>query len=185
MMKKFRSKYFTLVLYPTEDISHANALDYITQHYNYCYITHDNDLDDNNNLKKSHVHVVISFDNYRWNSSLSDELNIQVNYIQAVNNLENILKYLIHYNDETKFQYDIELVQGPLKSKLIKYLKQNSIKSESSEVKLIIEILESLNKYTSYLEFLKIICDNELYSTFRRNASFFSKILDEINRNLL
>ena len=184
-MNKFRSKYFTLLLYPLEDTSHFYALEYIKEHFNYCYITHDCDRDNNNELKKSHTHIVISFDNYRWNTSLSDELNIPLNYIQQVNNLENILKYLIHYNDESKFQYDIELVEGPLKSKLIKYLKQNSVKSESSEVKLIIEILESIDKYTSYLEFLKIICDNDLYSTFRRNSSFFAKILDDINRNLL
>ena len=128
-IEKFRDRKFCLLLYPLEDESHKNAIDVIKRSYDYAMITHDSDLDEVGNLKKTHTHLVIRFNNPVWNSALAKDLGIEINYIQKCRSLERSLLYLVHYNEPDKFQYDTRKVQGSLKQKLLNYIK-NSGKDE-------------------------------------------------------
>lgn len=180
-MNNERSIHWALVLYPSEDPTHKHALDFIKENYKkYAFIKHDSDVLDDNTLKKEHYHVVISFSNYRWRSAISNELGITPNYIEKVRNLENALKYLIHYNNSNKYQYDINQVQGTLKTKLETFI-NNEDKTESEKVLELLEYIDSVESYIRLSDFIKFCCSSNLYDIYRRSATTFIKLLDEHN----
>ena len=82
-MSKRRYNYFVL-LYPDEDEVHQLAFDYIRSNYQCAYITHDMDTDDNGELKKRHVHVVVHLSNACTLSAFAKRLNIPDNYIKYI-----------------------------------------------------------------------------------------------------
>lgn len=181
MINNSRGRNWCLILYPIEDETHYKALEYIKKNYSdFAYIEHDLDLDNNGQLKKSHTHVVIHFNNARFRNSIALELGITPNYVQSCNNINLALEYLIHLNDPDKYQYSIDKVIGSLKNKLILLIENKNI-SESEKVQLIIDFLKSYDKTLSYTDFIEFIISNNFYSTFRRSATMFSKILDEHN----
>lgn len=180
-MNNERSCSWALVLYPRECEDHKTALDYIIKNYSkYAYIEHDSDLSDSGELKKPHTHIVIQFTNYRWRNAIAEELNITPNYLEKIRNLENSLKYLIHFNNTDKYQYDIEKVQGTLKSKLISYINTTD-KSESDKVLELLEYLESQKGFVRLSTFIKYVCANNMYDIYRRSATTFVKLLEEHN----
>ena len=176
-MEKFRSRRFCLLLYTSEDDTHIKALDYIKNNYeNYAYIVHDKDINKDNELKKAHTHIVLEFNNARWSSSLAEELGITPNYIQNCKNFEKALDYLIHFNDDTKYQYDINEVKGNLKKQLIKQM--NSFNKDENEI--VKEIIEMINNsdLIDISTFVKVMCDLGYYSYFRRSLSLFLRLID-------
>lgn len=183
-VKNERSLYWCLVLYPEEDLSHKKAIEYIENHYSYASIIHDNDLNEDGTLKKSHVHIVLRFSNYRWRNAISQELNITPNYLEKCKNLENALKYLVHINNPDKFQYEISQVHGDLKNKLLSYLKDKSL-SESEQAKQLLLFIQDYPTSLSLSDFLIFCCDHGFYSIYRRNAYTFNKILEEHNFEIL
>lgn len=181
MSKNERAYNWLLVLYPYEDNSHQVALDYIQFHYdNYAYITHDKDITDTGELKKKHVHVVIKFDTQRWRNAIAEELNILPNYIEKCNNLDTSLKYLIHFDNQDKAQYDIDSVKGPLRQKLENLLNKGSM-TESEKVLFLMDFIFSYHKKLELSEFIRFCCSVEMYDTYRRSATTFIKLIDAQN----
>ena len=178
--EKFRDRKFCLLLYPLEDESHKNAIDIIKRSYDYAMITHDSDLDEEGNLKKSHTHLVIRFNNPVWNSALAKDLGIEINYIQKCRSLERSLLYLVHYNEPDKFQYDTRKVQGNLKQKLLNYIK-NSGKDESEKV---LDLLDYIDSYVGCLDeqdFVRYVATNGMYDIYRRSTVTFIRALQKHN----
>lgn len=179
-----RSRVFNLLLYPNEDKSHQKALQYIEQHFNsYAYICHDRDKDNQGELKKSHTHIVLQFNNAKWKNSLAEELNITSNYIEKSRSLEKSLLYLIHFNDSDKEEYFLKEVKGPLTSKLDLLL----LKKNSSEEDIIISLLDYIKSqdYLTITEFVTFTCSCGLYSYYRRSQSTFKTIIEEHNYNIM
>ena len=117
-MEKVRSTNWCLVLYQ-DDVTHVKALEIIKEKYNYACILHDKDMNSNNELKKAHYHVVLyTGRNAKWNTSIANDLGIEVNYLQQCKNRDKALEYLIHFNDSSKYQYNINDVQGDMKTRL-------------------------------------------------------------------
>lgn len=181
-MNKLRSKYFSLVLYPSEDILHHKAMEYIVNHFDYAIIKHDMDVNENLERIKEHVHIVISFPNYRYLNSLQKELDIPINYIEMSSSLESALKYLIHYNNKEKYQYDISLVSGTLKKKLVEFVERDNHAGESVEASCILDYINN-SGIIEFNEILSWVCENDFYSSFRRNYSCFKDIIQEHNKN--
>lgn len=179
-MEKFRSRKFCLLLYPNEDKSHEKALEYIKLNYDYALIVHDKDTNENNEIKKVHTHVVVSFSNAKWNTALAEELGITDNYIEKCRDLDKALEYLIHYNDDTKHQYDIELVQGNLKSKL-KQILLNDGKDENQKAFELMDYIENHDGYINEMEFFKYACQVGMYDVARRSAYILMRLIDRHN----
>lgn len=180
-MNNERSIHWALVLYPNEDPTHKFALEYIQTNYSkYAYIMHDKDILEDGTPKKLHFHIVISFNNYRWRNAISTELGITPNYIEKIRNLENSLKYLIHYNNSNKYQYSIEDVKGTLKHKLENYINSQD-KTESEKVLELLSYIENYKGYLKLTDFIKYVCDTNLYDIYRRSATTFVKLLEEHN----
>ena len=179
-MEKFRSRKFCLLLYPNEDKTHKKALEYIKLNYDYALIVHDKDTNENNEIKKAHTHVVVSFSNAKWNTALAEELGITDNYIEKCRDLDKALEYLIHYNDDTKHQYDIELVRGNLKSKLNQIL-LNDGKDENQKAYELMDYIENYEGYINEMEFFKHACEVGMYDVARRSAYILMRLIDRHN----
>lgn len=183
-MEKFRSRKVCLMLYPEEDLTHKKALGYIKNNYDYAYIIHDKDFNEVGELKKSHVHVIVQFQNAKWNTAFAEELEITSNYIQPIRNFENCLEYLIHYNDENKYQYEIDEVQGNLKKKLIKYL-ANDGQDENEKSLSLIDYIENYEGFLSVSNFAKYTCSVGQWDVFRRASGIYLQIIQDHNYKYL
>lgn len=173
-MKRVRT--IGIVLWP-QDEKHLLALDYIKHNFeNYIYILHDRDIDENGKPKKEHYHVILRFNNQRNISTIAKKLGIGENNFYEIKSFTGQLRYLIHYDDDEKYQYDVSDVKGTLF--MISKFKQSlkSLQDETSEVSLIYEFIEN-----SQIDDLHILLDyvleNNLYSSFRRNYVMFKDLI--------
>lgn len=175
---------FMIILYP-DDPSHVACLDWIIENIEYyAYILHDNDFNENGEIKKPHYHIVIKFDdNEKYSiSSLSKLLKIEPQYIsKTTKSYINGLRYLIHFDDKSKYQYDLENVEGSLKNKLIDSLKENV---ENAKMLKIIEIIDNLN-FIEIKEFTQLICAQGLYSYYRRSFAIIHLIIKQHNEQFI
>lgn len=175
-MKPFRSRKFCILLYP-ENEQHLESLETIKNLYDYAYILHDKDWDELGQPKKEHYHIIISTPNAIWNTALSVKTGIEINLIQNCRNYDLALNYLIHLNDNTKHQYDLDEVNGPLKEKLRKQINNDDV-DENEKVIILMEYLETTSDL-SLKSFVLFACNNGYYDVFRRSATIFIKLLDE------
>lgn len=183
MNKNIRSLYWGLILYDdSENLNFNDKIITIAQNYDYVYIKHDKDIDANGNLKKIHYHIILKFNNYKWLKSLSDELNIPMNYFEKINSLNNMLVYLIHYNNADKYQYSLNEVMGTsnLKIKLNKCI-SNIENSEEDKIMLILDHIYSCTTRLSYRDLVSFILNKGLWAEFRRSANIIFKLLEEHN----
>lgn len=174
-MKKIRSKYYAFELYPeSENLKFEDKIIDLVK-YDFAYILHDKDE------VKPHYHVVVSFPNYRWKSSVCEEFQIPENYVEEIRNLDAILMYLIHFNDKTKYQYKFDEVSGSEKliDRLKKALKNNDLEEEDKILQLIQYIDSSCS--LSYSNFIKYACSIGRFDIVRRSQYLFCKIIDEHN----
>lgn len=176
---KYRGRVHMLLLYP-EDESHVSALKFIEQNYDYAYILHDKDNDEDGVVKKAHWHVVVRFANATWNTAVAKELNIEPNYIQQARNIDNSLLYLLHYNDKDKTQYDFEETKGPLKQRLVQAM-NNINKNEGEKVSELFEYIRTYRGHLTVGDFAVYCSVNGYWSEFRRGATIFLKVIDEHN----
>ena len=173
-MKRVRT--IGIVLWP-EDKTHLLALDYIKHNFeNYIYILHDKDFDENGVIKKEHYHVILRFPNQRNISTLAKKLNIGENNFYEIKSFTGQLRYLIHYDDDEKYQYDASDVKGTLY--MLGKFKQSlkSSQDETSEVSLIYEFIVN-NDIFDLHTLLDFVIENNLYSSFRRNYVMFKDLL--------
>lgn len=174
-----------LIIYQ-DDLCYFEYMNFIEQYqfknknYRYLYITHDKDLDDNGNVKKEHIHVVLYFDNPRTIDSISKEMNIPSNYIESYSSIKTALLYLVHYNQGEKVQYSADDTFGNLKTDLFKYI-LNTPSTEEERVIKLLDLIDSYYDYTTYSKFVRDVCKNGLYDILRRNNFMFIKILDKHN----
>ena len=173
-MKRVRT--IGIVLWP-EDKTHLLALDYIKHNFeNYIYILHDKDFDENGVIKKEHYHVILRFPNQRNISTLAKKLNIGENNFYEIKSFTGQLRYLIHYDDDEKYQYEPSEVKGTLY--MLGKFKQSlkSSQDELSEVSLIYEFIVN-NDIRDLHTLLDFVIENNLYSSFRRNYVMFKDLL--------
>lgn len=179
--KRFRT--FMLILYE-EDIKYNDYLskiiskDFKNKNFKYLGIKHDKDITDSGELKKSHDHVVLYFENPRTIESISKELDLPSNYIEKYSSLKTALLYLIHFNQGDKVQYDLNDTYGDLKNELKKYI-INTPKTEEDRVLELLDLIDSYYKKTSYSQFLRDVCRLGLYDILRRNNYMFLRVFDK------
>ena len=183
-MSKYRNRRHAVLLYP-DCPSHVQALATIEKTYDHCYILHDKDLNDDGSLKKPHWHVVISCKHATWNTALAKELDIPLNYIQEIRNIDLMLEYLIHANEEEKHQYFLDDVKGTanLKHQLKKSIEIDTL-SEGDKVIELIEIIENADKEISISSFSRACAMMGRWDIFRRSGAIFLKMIEEKNKNL-
>ena len=181
-MENKKSNSFCMILYKdSTSYNYNDIINYIEKNYDrYAYIEHEAEEED----KKNHTHVVMYFKNRRYATAIAkNDFNSNVIDLKLKScNLIPMLRYLIHYDDEDKKQYDIDLVKGPLKEKLVNVIKdKNTDKDNLNDIidfilscsckvtfKSVFVYCLNMNYFSSYLRYYAIIRDiiqehNNLY----------------------
>lgn len=180
-MSTIKSRSFALLLYPKEDETHRQALQYIINNYSYAYITHDKDIYQEyteehakGEIKKEHTHVVIYFDNARHNTSIAEEIGIEKNYLQK-SNFVAITKYLIHQENKEKYQYKREEIITNMKEKVESAL---NLKGDykTLESKEVLNMIKE-NKIESFADLVYMAENKGLLQEIMKNSYFYKQIV--------
>lgn len=126
----------------------------------YYYIQHTLDKKADNELVKPHIHIILRLENRHYFHSIIDRFElIKGENIQVIGNITASIRYLIHFDNQDKYQYDInEIVTNDLDIK--KYFKSDNLKSnEADRIALIDNLFDNIDYYLkgeiSYRELLK------------------------------
>ena len=182
-----RSRVWVSVLYPEND-DHMKVISLLSQ-CQAVYILHDKDVYDDvaeehkiGDLKKPHFHVVIRFNSQRTATAVANDFGIEPNYFRPTSNIDKALEYLIHFNNEEKYQYSVNDVKGDkdLIRKLVECV-ENDGQSEGDRVNDLIDYIASCKKFISITDFSKYCASVGKWDIFRRSAVIFIKMIDEHN----
>lgn len=140
---KIKSRLLCLLLYPDDNPSHKEVLECLFKYYNVLAVCHNQDVylydefDEEGNikhfageLKKSHYHVMIQFQNARYISAVAKELDIEEHLIQKCSSFESYVLYMVHKDEPLKHQYCISDLQGTLIDKALRVLECPPSKEE-------------------------------------------------------
>lgn len=182
-MKEKKYNCYCMILYKdSKSYNYNDIISFIEKNYErYAYIEH---IAENDDLK-NHTHVLMYFPNKRYaNSIAKNDFKSNVIDLKLKNcNLVPMLRYLIHYDDEDKIQYNIDSVKGPLKDKLM-YI----IKGKNSDKDNLNDIIDFILECTSKVSFKSVFvyCLNMNYfSSYLRYYSIIRDIIMEHNNLLL
>lgn len=169
--KKFRS--FAGTLYPdSESYDCETLLSTIRSKFiDWAYILHDKDLNENGELKKSHIHWV-GRATPRCLSVVSNFLGLPENDIEVVKNFDNMVMYLIHLNDIDKFQYSPDDVETNLPN--IGQLLRRQSEGQ------IVKDLASAKMQKSWYDLVQYAVETESYDVLRRNLGVIRLIWEEV-----
>lgn len=104
--KKYR--HWLILLYnDTKSYNFDEVLRIIKSQKKWAYIKHFPE----SNEKKEHYHIILSFENATKKETLSNKLGVPMNYIDEIKNLRSMCRYLVHKDDEEKYQYSLEQVK--------------------------------------------------------------------------
>lgn len=181
-----KSRIWSIELYPEND-KHNEILSKLYNGYNFIGVLHDRDIyeDDNEelghkkgDLKKPHYHIILKFENARYKSALSNELELEENLIQKLSSYKSYLIYMTHRDYPQKAQYDIEEFFGSLKLEAIKELGTNS---ESNQFFEILNYIKFQNKYIKFQDISEFVFQYGYYSTYRRAFPIIKEHIIEHN----
>ena len=176
-MSKSLSRNFEIILYKQDDVNRfVNVC--IENGFDYAYIYHDKDLkDDLSDFKKGHFHFQIYMKNQKSISSMSKLFQISENYIQYIYDKKKAIRYLLHADNNDKYNYDIFEIKSNFD--ITPYF-NNLVSNESIEMEIIFDYINQKKKIT-LLGLYKYVIDNNIWSTYRRNYSIIKDLVAEHN----
>lgn len=181
-MKNKRFYNFIFVIYEDDKdfkIQFAN----LSINYKSIYIRHDQDVDDEGNLKKPHYHFIIKLKNAMTISAISKQTLVDENMIEPVKkSFDGSLRYLIHFGRDDKYQYTPEDVHSLDDDLYARFMK--SVNKELSEEEKVESIEEFLNEHDCVVEMQSLgahVRKKGTWDAFRRNYQYFKTILEEHN----
>lgn len=177
--KKYRC--FTLVAYEESIHYNFHELLFVLKGFKYwAYIKHEPEEEE----KQPHYHILIKLENATTIESISKKTGVPVHKIQYVRNIRAMARYMIHFDDDDKIQYDISQVKI---SKLWdRKFKKNfeDLKSEDEIIEDIYFFIDNMH-YDSYYEkvryliqFVNFNCYDSVYKRYRY------EFLDYLKSNL-
>lgn len=175
--KKYR--HWIILLYDdTTSYNFKEVLRIIKSQKKWAYIKHQPEEEE----KKPHYHCILSFDNATKRETLAKKLGIPIKFVREIKSFRTICRYLIHKDDEDKFQYSIEQVK--ISKNFEKEYKKQFDDLETEE-----EILNNINAFISnisnmsYIEALKALityvnynCYDRIYKRYRFEFLEFLKM---------
>lgn len=167
-----------LILYSIEEVYDALQ---ICQELkcDYAYIYHDKDLlDDLSEFKKAHYHFQVYAKNQKEITKWCEIFNINSARVQKIQNKVKAVRYLIHADNNEKFQYDIVNINNSFP--ILQYF-DKMINDESNEIDIIFSYIFAMKRYISVKEIIDYVLENNIWSTFRRNYSIIKDMLIEHN----
>lgn len=174
-----KKRNWAFILYP--ESAPENWLDILRETGLPCAISplHDKDIDPNNEHKKAHYHIILS---YAGPTSLSvvrnitDKLNAPLP--QALEQIRGYYRYFTHKDNADKYQYDekeIGTINGFNISNFIELSK-----SEVSQIKIMLQNLIRENNIIEYSDLMDYLLDSQLtseYDVASNHTYFFDKYI--------
>ena len=170
MADKFRS--FCGVVYP-DSTSYVcdDVLKNLVCFKKFAYCLHDQDVNDDGELKKAHIHWVGTGD-ARKVKTVSNLLGVAEHDIEICKSFQSQIQYLIHKNDPDKFQYDVDSI-----STNIVDIKSRFFRDVSEGV--LVRDLASAKLSMSWYDLIQYSIENESYDVLRRNLGLIKLVWEE------
>lgn len=151
------------------------------------YILHDKDVkeDGSGEFKKAHIHFVFKPVNPRTLKGFADFIGIPSNYIEPCKSLRASVRYLVHADDPTKYQYSLEELQvGGVSTQtdVLEFMADPEKKLTDDEMAFaIFEYITEFGKGVTVTHVTMWALSKGFYSAFRRSFAVFSSIIREVN----
>ncbi len=184
-MDKKRYYNFTLVMYE-DDKEFNKQMEEIQQTKEAIWIKHDKDTNEEGDIKKCHYHVVLKLKSACTISALSKKLGVGEHMIEPVKkSLNSCLKYLIHFGDDTKYNYDKEDVKS--NSDALKRRFLDLVAKDTPEIEKIDTIEQFILDCPDFIDWVilgRYVRKINMWDAFRRNSFYFTKIIDSHNAKI-
>ena len=191
-----KSRTYGIILYPdSTNYDYESIISFALSSYKECmWILHDKDIYQYNvtdsetgeiihlagDAKKPHIHLLFKLDNPRSINSIAKELSIPENMVEHIKKWKASVRYLIHMDDEDKYQYDKKLIKS--NCPISKYLRD-----EREECVIFGEIVNFIrdNTVTNPFVLAEYISKHpDAFTVFRRSSAWFSSCL-AYNRDIV
>lgn len=135
-----------------------------TSFYNckYYLIKHDKDIEKNGELKKVHYHLLVKLENaisiekiLKCFYNENEKINSIVKYLNIIKSFKGYVRYLIHYDDKDKYQYNVNDIITNDKN-LLYYFNDNTIVDNLKQLYLVIKE----NNISSFKELINYCINN-------------------------
>ncbi len=180
---KLDSRTYGIITYPDNEELNAKL-----RTYNYACIFHHSDVwtieDENKNpshkageKKEPHIHWILRFDNTRSINRLANDLGLSLGRIEAIRSLAAQIRYLIHYDDPDKFQYDKEEIEHtfPIDSFFKSYVE------DDDGFRLLFDYITT-ECNVNWVSLTKFALDNNCNNILRRYAYHFNCLLHDLKK---
>lgn len=116
-MNQKQGRVFQGVIYPDSDTYDCQSVLFLLPDVfvEYAYILHDKDVDEQGELKKAHYHWLGTRSSPVALSTIAKQLGVPQNSVEFARSYRAFLRYMIHADDPSKFQYSPDAVQGVFK----------------------------------------------------------------------
>lgn len=194
-LKTSRRRQYEIVL-PMENMNEYERMkENILINFRCLYAIHDKDFydkdiyDDKGNLihkdgddKYLHTHFFIDMDNAKTISAVAKIVKCKETDIEYIKSYKGAIGYLIHHKLKNKYNYPKEIVQYNDEKLYKEFL--DIVRDDLEEDDKVIPLIEYINEFEGILTFalfLRYVYSTRQWSTYRRNASTFIKLIDEHN----
>lgn len=175
-MSDRQSRAFLGILYLDAENYDCNAVlvrlgDYFSE---LAYITHDQDVNEQGELKKPHIHWVGRRYSPSVISAVSNAIKVPENDIEYCKSFKASLRYLVHADSKDKFQYDPDTVTANFP-----YVECLKNKIEAMKARMIFNYIHENVCTIDSLAAWSL--DNDCWSEFRRNWALWSSLIREVH----
>lgn len=170
--KRYRN--FMILLYPEWSNFKEILQDIKGSFRNYAYIKHMPEEDE----KKEHVHLILSLDNPRSEESLAKRLEIDKRFVRHIKSLRGSCRYLIHMDNEEKYQYNLDQVIVSKSFNRTYYHSFDDLLSDEEildNIYVFIDSHKDVNPIKLEVELSKFVCANAYERVFKRYYNTITK----------
>ncbi|MBR3952738.1 MAG: hypothetical protein IKJ82_03910 [Oscillospiraceae bacterium] len=173
-----KRRVFFIELYPDSESYNCEELLSVARSFpEYALILHDKDVNINTGeLKKPHYHVCIRVKPALLSTIANKFPGLDTRFIEVSHEFRWCLRYLVHLDDLSKFQYPHEAVETNIAD-------IESYWRTSSEWSLVNEMIILRSNGASWKEVFCFAGKNQCYDVFRRNYAIISMISNEMYEN--
>ena len=139
----------------------------------WAYILHDSDVDENGEVKKAHIHWLGKRKTPVTVKTIANALGLAEHDVERTKSWKKIVRYLIHADNEDKFQYQPEQV--------VTNFDYGAYVSPLSDVEMAMNIIDHIleNGIVRTTELAHWCAVNGLWSEFRRSYPIYAAIMHE------
>ena len=194
-----RAYSFALVIYE-DDVNFYKQYEALINMKRAIWIKHDKDIyendvtDDEGNivahagdLKKLHYHFVLHLKNASTITALANKIGCETRQIEFIKkSLNSYLRYLIHFNNDNKYQYSQDEVKSNDEDLMRKF--EDLISEDIPEVKRVEQIQSMIEGYSGYIELGilgKSVQKANIWDAWRRNLTYFLRLIDLHNAKFM